>query len=415
MTVLAGAMAASRGWTANDKPILNILNSNNVWSGVLTGAIAAEYPDAAITGESNPYESHFEKLAVELSQQSDTFDIITGDNFWLRQPIKNGWAVSLDEIRAKNPSLPEIKADVLAHAALAYTEYEGKRWGLPVAMTTPVLVYRKDLFEQHGISVPQTWDEYAAAAKKLHSSEVAGNVLLLGGMDGCVGGDWVPRLMTMVKCSEGEDGAFAADNSPTFNSEGQAALAIERIKEVLPYAPIGTQSFDYAEGASMMTNGKAAMWVTWSDAVVGLEDGPFKGKFGYTLPPKEKYEQQTVGGWSMFVSAYSKNLDAVYKFMAWMAQGDAYELFREGGESSLCLKRDFADPTALAKLPMLAAFNEIDTRGRVGLTIPMSRLTNAIEVERIFYEEILAALNDRKPAKPAMADAESRIAAVTRR
>jgi hypothetical protein len=56
---------------AGERPTINILNSNNVWSGVLTGSIASAYKAAAVTGESNPYESHFEKLAVELSQQSD--------------------------------------------------------------------------------------------------------------------------------------------------------------------------------------------------------------------------------------------------------------------------------------------------------------------------------------------------------
>jgi len=34
------------------------------------------------------------------------------------------------------------------------------------------LFYRKDLFEQHNVSVPRTWDEYTAVARFFHGMEV---------------------------------------------------------------------------------------------------------------------------------------------------------------------------------------------------------------------------------------------------
>ncbi|MFC7534787.1 ABC transporter substrate-binding protein [Actinoplanes sp. GCM10030250] len=33
------------------------------------------------------------------------------------------------------------------------------------------MLYRADLFEKHGIDVPQTWDDFAAAARKLHAAD----------------------------------------------------------------------------------------------------------------------------------------------------------------------------------------------------------------------------------------------------
>ncbi len=109
-------------------------------------------------------EAHYEKLLIELSQGSETFDLFTTDNLWIRQPIRNGWAAALDDIRAENADLPELQLQNLAPSSLTYTEYEGKRWGLPLVMTTPVFVYRKDLFEKAGIDkVPTNWDEYRAS------------------------------------------------------------------------------------------------------------------------------------------------------------------------------------------------------------------------------------------------------------
>src|SRR5690606_33632661 len=153
---------------------------------------------------------------------------------------------------------------------------DGKRWGLPLVMTTPVFVYRKDLFEKAGITkVPTNWDEYRDAAEKLHSDDVAGNVLLLGGQDAHMSGDWGSRLMGMTKIAPNDDGVLDENNKVVFNSEGQGARAIERLREVLPFTPKGVEGFDYAEGSSIMQQGKAAMMITWSDVIVGIEDGPF--------------------------------------------------------------------------------------------------------------------------------------------
>jgi len=412
---VAAAAAVSRVFPARaDDVTLNILNSNVAWSNALTGSVAEAYKAATgvtVTGESNPYESHYDKMLIELSQGSDTFDLVTSDSIWVQQPIRNGWAANLDDMKAKNPSLPALHMENLEDGANIYTAYDGKRFGLPVAMTTPVFVYRKDLFEKAGIDkVPTTWDEYLAAAKKLHSSDVAGNTLLLGGVDALCTGDWGSRIQSMTKLGPTDDYVLNADKEPIFNSEGQGEHAIERLKEVVQYCPQGVQGFDYPEGSSVMQQGKAAMFVTWSDVIVGIEDGPNKGKFGYTVAPIEKFEQQQIGGWSIIANAHSSKVEEAYKFLAWMTEGKAYELFREGGESSLCLKKDVENPDIVKTVPMMQAFHDFAPRKTVPIALPAYRLTNAVAVERVLFEEIQAGVTGSKTPKQAMADAYDRVA-----
>lgn len=177
---LASVLAAYRATGAMaEGSALNILNSNTIWAEALTGGVAAEYKGAAITGKANPYEAHYEKMMIELSQGSSTFDLVTTDNLWIVQPMANGWAAALDDIVAAMAEAPKFMLENLAQASLGYQQYNGKRFGLPMVMTTPILAYRKDLLEAAGLEVPKTWDEYREAAAKLHSDEVAGNVLLL--------------------------------------------------------------------------------------------------------------------------------------------------------------------------------------------------------------------------------------------
>ncbi|MBP9182000.1 MAG: extracellular solute-binding protein [Fuscovulum sp.] len=384
---------------------LNILNSNTLWAEALTGGIAGEYKGAGIVGEANPYEAHYEKMLIELSQGSPTFDLVTTDNLWIVQPMANGWAAALDDIAGA----PALMLENLAAASLGYQQFNGKRYGIPMVMTTPILAYRKDLLEAAGLDVPKTWDDYREAAAKLHSAEVAGNVLLLGGQDAHASGDWGSRLMGMTKIDPQNDGVLDENRNVVFNSEGQGVKAINRLKEVLPYCPAGVEGFDYPEGSSIMQQGGAAMIITWSDVLLGLEDGPHKGKFGYTVAPTEKYEQQMVGGWSMLINNASANKEAAAAFMAWMTEGRGYEIMREHGESSLCLQRDIDNPEVVAKAPTLQAFADFKTRGTTPVAIPPYREVNAVEVQRVIYEEVLAGVNGRKEPEQAMADAEARV------
>jgi ABC-type glycerol-3-phosphate transport system substrate-binding protein len=323
--------------------------------------------------------------------------------------MANGWAAPLDDIKAANPDLPDLQLDNLAPASLSLQQYNGKRYGLPVALTTPVFAYRKDLFEAAGIEVPTNWDDYLTAAEALNTDGVAGNVLLLGGQDAHMSGDWGTRLMGMTEIAPHDDGVFDEDRNVVFNSEGQGVRAIERLREVLPFTPAGVEGFDYPEGSSIMQQGGAAMIITWSDVLVGIEDGPHKGMFGYTVAPSEKVEQQMVGGWSIIVNEASENKEEAYKFLAWMSEGRGYELFREHGESSLALQSDIDNPDVVANAPTLQAFQDFAKRGTSPIAIPPYREVNAVEVQRVIYEEVLAGVNGRKEPEEAMADAEARV------
>ncbi|MEU3769921.1 sugar ABC transporter substrate-binding protein [Amycolatopsis keratiniphila] len=44
-------------------------------------------------------------------------------------------------------------------------------YGLPQDSGPMALFYNKEVFDAHGIAVPKTWDEYVAAAKKLHTAD----------------------------------------------------------------------------------------------------------------------------------------------------------------------------------------------------------------------------------------------------
>ncbi len=61
--------------------------------------------------------------------------------------------------------------DKFAASTWSSVDMDGKIYGLPQDSGPMALFYNKAVFDKYGISVPKTWDEYVAAAKKLHTAD----------------------------------------------------------------------------------------------------------------------------------------------------------------------------------------------------------------------------------------------------
>src|SRR4051794_35939083 len=97
--MLAALAAFGRARALAEGGSLNILNCNVAWSTGLGGPVADAYKaktGVSVTAEPTPYDSLYQKILVELSQGSSTYDLITSDLLWMRQPINNGWASQLE-------------------------------------------------------------------------------------------------------------------------------------------------------------------------------------------------------------------------------------------------------------------------------------------------------------------------------
>ncbi|MBY5825857.1 ABC transporter substrate-binding protein [Rhizobium leguminosarum] len=412
--LLAAYTSSSFGVRAASGKSLNILSMNLLFGEVLGSKVSKVYTEAEIIADPIPQNEHYEKLLVEMSQGSSTYDLLALDALFIHQVLANQWVKAVDDIKADDSSLPPLKFENVIPESLKFVKHDGKYFGIPLTLSTPIFVYRKDLFEEKGLSVPTNWDEYRKCAEALHTDEVAGNILLLGGQDAHMSGDWATRLMGMTKLGPDDDGVLDSANRPVFNSEGQGVRAVERIKEVLPFAPKGAEGLDYPDGVSLFSQGKAAMFISWSDVFAGLESGPLKGKFGYAAVPSEKYQQQMTGGISMGVSTYSQNPAEAYNFLDWMLNGEGYKLFLENGETNLVFKSQLEDPAVRAKIPSLNVYEDFKKRGTTTIALPPYRVSNSVEVQRVLYEEILAAVLGRKTSEQAMKDAEVRVQGVIR-
>src|SRR5690606_2660347 len=121
--------------------------------------------------ESSDVTGYRQTLPVRLTARSSEFDVMAtfpeGDG---PQFSKNGWYEPLD--------------DYVANASLTSPDYDFEDFGEGVRnamqvndetvtvlweMQTPLMYYRKDLLEEAGLDVPQTFEEWEAAAATIHN------------------------------------------------------------------------------------------------------------------------------------------------------------------------------------------------------------------------------------------------------
>ena len=97
-----------------------------------------------------------------------------------------------------------------------------------------------------------------------------------------------------------------------------------------------------------------------------------------------------------------------------MLKGEGYKLFLDNGEMNLVFKSQLEDPAVQARIPSLAVYQDFKKRGTTTIALPPYRVPNSVEVQRVLYEEILAAVLGRKSPDLAMKDAETRVKAIIR-
>jgi ABC-type glycerol-3-phosphate transport system substrate-binding protein len=410
-TALMGGVRPARAAASE----LRILTMNLPFGEALRDGIAKEYEaktGVKIVADVTPYDALQEKVFTELGAGSDSYDIFTTDCIWVGAAINSGWALSVDDLRAKDASLPELGWGTVIPAALPYVaDLKGKRYGIPATLTTPSLIYRKDLFDKYGLKPPATWDDYfklldeGQKALKADGKTDTFVTTLIQASQNPGYSDWTFHLFGQ---GPGPDGKFVLDDAgnPIFNLDGKGVAALDALHAIMPYCPPGVLGFDYGEAANLYGSGKALMLLTWNDFYADMESpgATVAGLNGYVAIPKGKVQVNPVGGFQLFINARSRNPVEAYRFFAWMMEGRGFELIKEKGERGIMIPADLKDPAVLKVSPFLDTWNHIDNTAYIPVWF-----NNFTEVQRIIWEEVAASLAKQKTSQQAMESAETRV------
>ncbi|QEU85100.1 ABC transporter substrate-binding protein [Streptomyces viridosporus] len=264
-----------------------------------------------------------DKISQDFANQAGQYDVATLSNYEVPIYAKNGWLHSLDSYVEQDPDFDQD--DILPPMTRALTAEDGKLYGEPFYGESSFLMYRKDVLEKEGLTMPDkpTWKQVADLAAEVDGAESGMKGICLRGLPGW--GEVMAPLTTVVNTFGGT----------WFDEDWTARLDSKEFKEatrfyvdlVREHGEAGAAQSGYAECLNNMTQGKTAMWYDATAGAGSLEaDGsPVKGRIGYVPAPVEKTDSSGwLYTWAWGIQKASKNTGDAWKFISW-ASGKDYE------------------------------------------------------------------------------------------
>jgi sorbitol/mannitol transport system substrate-binding protein len=205
--------------------------------------------------------------------------------------------------------------------------YNGTVYGEPFYGESSFLMYRKDVFQKLGISVPDnpTWQQVADWAAKADGASPGMKGICLRGLAGW--GDNLAPLTTVVNTMGGT--WFDENWNAQVNTDGFKTAANFYVNLIHSHGEAGAATFSFPQCLAAMQGGKTAMWYDATSAAGSLEASasPVKGKIGYASAPHDQTPQAGwLYTWAWAIEKATKNLDDAKKFVAWASSKDYEQL-----------------------------------------------------------------------------------------
>ncbi len=269
------------------------------------------------------HDEMFPKMMQEHRGGTGAYDVLNVVPAWMGDMVRAGAVEPLDEYVDKYGYRAELDdiGDVYRENQMRIGD---TIYGFPDDGDVFILYYRKDVFEEMGLSVPTTWDEFYEVSKAITDAkapDMYGSAFMRA--RGLLQYFYQERARV-----EGCKFFDAETMKATINGPGCVKALAGMVKDNTTMPP-GIEVWGFVETLAAFNAGQSAMLQSWPpvgrwSAGYGTDDIAMQwvppsvvaGKVGYALPPGG--HPQLAAGFAMAVSSSSKNKDAAYLYIQWI-------------------------------------------------------------------------------------------------
>ncbi len=358
-----------------------------------------------------------EKTLQNLQAPQSSFELIMYLGFLTTQQVGAGYYDQLNkwiEDPAHTPAdwdfadfLPPAMANVGIFDMASGSVGKGKDvYGIPGLHSGSVIYfYRKDLFDAAGLAPATNWEEFRAAAEKLHTDEVAGCSFIGANDFSLATVDWYTRFITI--------GGTLMDGDPrekTFMprvTSTESVAALQMMIDLLPFAPKNVTKYGFAENVDGFSTGKIAQMVFWSTIagpIFNAENSMVADVTGTGKVPAAAGQTPRAiqGGWGIGIPANADpaKKDAAWLALMWITSKRFNEFAMETYQIDASRISTYENPDLVASFPYLPDSLAASMTAEV---IPTSRIPEFFQLNDIMNVEFNAALLGTQDAATACA------------
>ncbi|MFI7504627.1 ABC transporter substrate-binding protein, partial [Streptomyces sp. NPDC049687] len=343
-------------------PLLSACGSSGTSSDPKTVTLGSNASDAV------PKKAFAEIYAAFKKQSGITVDVNTKDHNTFQEQINSylqgtpddvfnwfagyrmqffaakGLTTAVDDVWAKiGDNFPDAMKKLSKGA-------DGKYYFVPLYTYPWALFYRKSVFEQHGYTVPTTWDELVALCKQMKKDGLT--PIAFGDKDA-----W-PAMGTFDQINfrlNGYDFHVELMAGKASWTDAKVKDAFDHWAELLPYHQEGSLGRTWQDAAQTLVSKKAGMYLLGSFVAQQFTDKADLDDLDFFAFPEinSAYGQDTVEAPTdgFMVSKSPKNKDGVTKLLEYLGTPEAESIYLKADSSVVAAssKADTSSYTALQK------------------------------------------------------------------
>ena len=313
---LLGACAVAALSTAVTAETITVATVNNGDMIRMQGLMAdfnAKHPDITVEWVTLEENVLRQKVTTDIATKGGQFDVLTIGTYEVPIWGKQGWLVSLND-------LPEsYDVDDLLPAIRGGLSVDGTLYAAPFYGESSFVMYRKDLMEKAGLTMPDapTWTEIKAAAAAMtdKGNEVYG--ICLRGKAG-----WGENMAFLTAMANSYGARWFDENwNPQFDGEAWKATLTDYLMLMNEYGPPGASSNGFNENLALFQSGKCGMWIdaTSAGSFVTGKDSTVADQVGFAQAPDNGLGKRGnwLWAWSLAIPAGTQKEAAAKTFVEW--------------------------------------------------------------------------------------------------
>jgi ABC-type glycerol-3-phosphate transport system substrate-binding protein len=221
------------------------------WESIFADFKAAK--NVAVQPEYGLWDDLVKKIAADLVAGTPPALIAGGSKpGFMIDLAKRGLTVDLSK------TVDEIGRADFDAGALKQWQYKDQQVSIPYGLQWPVLWCRTDLFQEAGVKLPETWDDYMAAAVKLHKPDKGIYAAAFP-----AGRTWNTHIQS-VNHIWSAGGFFFDEKLNVALDSPETVRAIKFYVEMVKrFSPPDATSYGFREGSAAYTTGKTATTFYW--------------------------------------------------------------------------------------------------------------------------------------------------------
>ncbi|WP_224703334.1 ABC transporter substrate-binding protein [Devosia aquimaris] len=320
--ILVGAfsLALAASASAQTLTIATVNNGDMIRMQGLSEAFTAETGIALnwVVLEENTLRQN---VTTDIATNGGQYDVMTIGTYEAPIWAKQGWLVPLDGLSAD----AAYDVDDLLPAIRGGLSMDGKLYAAPFYGESSMVMYRKDLMEKAGLTMPDapTWEFIGQAARAMTDRANDINGICLRGKAG-----WGENMAFLTAMSNSfgarwfDESWHAQFDQPEWKQTLDTYLSL-----MADAGPAGASSNGFNENLTLFQQGKCGMWIDATVAasfVTNPNDSTVADKVGFALAPDNGLGKRGnwLWAWSLAIPKSTQNAEAAEKFINWATNKD---------------------------------------------------------------------------------------------